>query len=100
MDKSKLLPMISGSVIPIVNYVSNETLYDDLRILQHWCSKNKIKVNASKTKYINFDFCDYKFYLIIIDQTRDYIPLPCHCEKIETVKLLKYLGLMFDDKFT
>jgi hypothetical protein len=75
-------------------------LEEDLKALEVWCNKNKMKVNVSKTKYINFDFRGFDFVSPISYHQQQCQGRPCSCEKIEKVNDFKYLGVTFDFKFT
>src|SRR5436190_19018135 len=57
-----------------------------------------MKVNVSKTKYINFKGFDFQ-------QPLNYhkelcVSLNCACEEIQKVSSFKYLGLTLDEKLT
>ncbi|XP_039299150.1 uncharacterized protein LOC120354991 [Nilaparvata lugens] len=80
--------------------VIKNNIVADLSILREWCSKNKMIVNVSKTKYINFDYRAVDFSAPILYHSQGCTREDCSCEEIERVDSFKYLGLTFDEKMS
>uniref|UniRef100_A0A1B6LGF7 Reverse transcriptase domain-containing protein n=1 Tax=Graphocephala atropunctata TaxID=36148 RepID=A0A1B6LGF7_9HEMI len=72
----------------------------DLFMLREWCLSNKMQINVSKTKYINFDFLGFDMPLPLKFHSRTCNLYLCDCQALEKVNSIKYLGVIFDEKLT
>lgn len=71
---------------------------EDLKMIRKWCSRNKMEINVSKTKYINFDLKGFDLPNRIFYH-EEHCGLDCNsCQVIERVDNFKYLGLVMDEK--
>lgn len=83
------------------NYdVLNLRINADLKKLSDWLNKNKLVLNISKTKFVNFSYRPEA-----TNKYKDKLNLQCHkfkchdtcvCDKIESTDTIKYLGLLID----
>jgi hypothetical protein len=76
------------------------SLETDLSVLRSWCTINKMQVNVSKTKYINFSSNSFVFPSVIKFHEVNCLRVACDCGEIEKVDNFKYLGVMIDSSFT
>ena len=74
---------------------------NDLKFLKKWCFENKMSVNVSKTKFINFDFKGFRFQNSIKYHDNDCDEsVTCDCNDILQVNEFQYLGVHLDEKMT
>lgn len=77
----------------------NQKIKTDISLLQRWCYNNKMQINVSKTKYINFGFMPFVFEDPLTYHSNNCIQnFPCDCQVIEQVNHFKYLGINIDQK--
>lgn len=79
-----------------------EIINEDLILLNNWVKANKMQVNVSKTKFINFDFVGFELPVPLkyhINGCNFNLGL-CNCEEIEKVNSYKYLGVTLDEKLS
>lgn len=76
-----------------------QNINNDFNILRSWCFENKMVLNVTKTKYINFDFKGFSFDRPIMYHRYDCNNLqPCDCKPVEKVSVFKYLGINLEEK--
>lgn len=80
------------------NKDQSNNINNTMTLLREWCFHNKMSVNVSKTKIMNFMLKpslipQIKFKYHARDCNR---PTNCKCEEIENVTHFKYLGVVID----
>lgn len=78
----------------------NTYINHDLLLLRKWCNINKMQVNVSKTKFINFDYSGFDFPVPLIFHSTTCNRHLCTCQELEKVKTIKYLGVLIDEKIS
>lgn len=82
-----------------IQVISN-FLNEDLRVLRNWCALNKMQINVSKTKYVNFYFKEFDLVTDPKYHLSSSCLANCSCATIGKEHSFKYLGLTLDDKLS
>lgn len=75
-----------------------QMISEDLNTIRNWCFINKMQVNVSKTKYVNFSHNSFDLPLNVVYHINDCYQDHSDCQTIERVKAFKYLGVMLDEQ--
>lgn len=77
----------------------NTVINEDLKIVRNWFLSNKLNVNITKTKFMEFKVSNsspFPFNLVFHENVCDALTTDCRCRPLTKVSCYKYLGLQID----